>query len=79
MTSTADPPVFPQPMAHGYTGHAKSVRDPDERRRITEIKAEELDHRARVRAMLWWVFPKWDPPPPTATIRAGIAELASPA
>jgi rubrerythrin len=38
--------------AHAYTGHAKSVRDPDERRRIEEIKAEELDHRARVRAML---------------------------
>jgi rubrerythrin len=153
--------------AHAYTGHAKSVRDPDERRRITEIKDEELDHRARVRAMLdalgvapeparerklrrigklisafcrvggwfgpmygaarlerknigeyeraagfavqaghrefvddlidmseveweheryfrekaashwlWRVFPKWDPPPPKATIRAGIAELA---
>ena len=38
--------------AHAYTGHAKSVRDPEERRRIEEIKAEELDHRARVRAML---------------------------
>ena len=38
--------------AHAYTGHAKSVRDLDERHRIEEIKAEELDHRARVRAML---------------------------
>ncbi len=154
--------------AHAYTGHAASVRDPDERRRITEIKAEELDHRARVRAMLdalgvaperrrerkmnrigklisafchvggwfgpmygaarlerknigeyeraagfaigaghrefvddlidmseveweheryfrqkaashwlWKLFPKWDPPPPKASIRAGIAELSS--
>jgi hypothetical protein len=79
MTSTADPLVFPQPMGHAYTGHARSVRDPDERRRITEIKAEELDHRARVRAMLRWMFPKWDPPPPKGPTRAGIAELASPA
>jgi len=35
-----------------YTGHAASVRDPDEQARIDAIKAEELDHRARVRAML---------------------------
>ena len=35
-----------------YTGHAASVRDPDERARIEQIKAEELDHRARVRAMM---------------------------
>lgn len=38
--------------AHAYTGHAASVRDSDERHRIEEIKGEELDHRARVRAML---------------------------
>ena len=154
--------------AHAYTGHAKSVRDLDERQRIEEIKAEEIDHRARVRAMLdilgvapepererkmrrigklisafcrvggwfgpmygaarlerknigeyeraaafaigagrsafvddlvdmaeveweheryfrekaashwlWALFPKWDPPPPKASIRAGIAELTS--
>jgi hypothetical protein len=151
-----------------YTGHAASVRDLEERRRIEQIKAEEVDHRTRVRAMLdslgvspeaererklrrvgklisafchvggwfapmygagrferknigeyeraatfaigaghsgfvddlvhmaeveweheryfrekaashwlWRVFPKWDPPPPKSTIRAGLAELVS--
>ena len=154
--------------AHAYDGHAKSVSDHDERQRITEIRSEELDHRARVRAMLdalgvapeakrerkmgrigkaigafcrvggwfgpmygaarlerknigeyeraagfaigsghpefvddlvdmaeveweheryfrekatshwlWRVFPKWDPPPPKASIRAGVEELSS--
>ena len=38
--------------AHAYEGHAASVRDPVERERILEIRAEEIDHRARVRAML---------------------------
>jgi len=38
--------------SYAYAGHAASVRDPQERRRIEEIRAEELDHRARVRAML---------------------------
>lgn len=38
--------------AHAYAGHAASVRDQDERRRIEEIRGEEIDHRARVRAML---------------------------
>ena len=38
--------------AHAYVGHAASVRDPAERERILEIRAEEVDHRARVRAML---------------------------
>lgn len=37
---------------HAYTGHAASVRDPAERRRIETIRAEELDHRGRVRTML---------------------------
>ena len=37
---------------HAYEGHAKSVRRPEERRRILEIRDEEIDHRGRVRAML---------------------------
>jgi hypothetical protein len=35
-----------------YRGHWKSVRDPEERRRIREIEAEEWHHRERVGAML---------------------------
>jgi len=38
--------------ALAYRGHAASVRDPDERRRIAEIRTEELDHRARVGRIL---------------------------
>lgn len=38
--------------AYAYAGHAASVGDPAERHRILEIRDEELDHRARVRAML---------------------------
>ncbi|CAN5635154.1 hypothetical protein BH24ACT5_BH24ACT5_21690 [soil metagenome] len=38
--------------AHAYEGHARSVRRPEERARINEIRDEEIDHRARVRAML---------------------------
>jgi hypothetical protein len=38
--------------ALAYRGHAASVRDPDERRRIADIRAEELDHRARVGRIL---------------------------
>lgn len=38
--------------SHAYAGHAASVRNAEERRRIEEIRAEEIDHRARVRAML---------------------------
>lgn len=35
-----------------YEGHAASVNDPVERDEITAIKDQEIDHRARVRAML---------------------------
>lgn len=35
-----------------YEGHAASVEDPVERDEITAIKDQEIDHRARVRAML---------------------------
>ncbi|MDQ3542855.1 MAG: ferritin-like domain-containing protein [Actinomycetota bacterium] len=38
--------------AFAYTGHAASVKNPVERTRIESIKAEEIDHRARVRAMM---------------------------
>jgi len=38
--------------AIAYRGHAASVRDPVEKAEITTIMLEELDHRARVRAML---------------------------
>jgi ubiquinone biosynthesis protein COQ7 len=153
---------------HAYDGHARSLRDPVERREVEQIKAEEVDHRGRVRAMLdamgvapemdrerkmarigkligaycriggwfgpmygagrferknigeyeraaayaigsghaqfvedlihmaeveweheryfrekaashrlWRLFPKWDPPPPKSTIRAGVEELLS--
>jgi hypothetical protein len=34
--------------AMAYRGHAAAVRDPDERRHIQHIRAEELDHRRRV-------------------------------
>jgi hypothetical protein len=35
-----------------YRGHARSVRDPEERRRIQEIEAEEWHHRALVIGLL---------------------------
>lgn len=35
-----------------YAGHAASVRDSQQKREIETIRLEELDHRARVRAML---------------------------
>jgi hypothetical protein len=38
--------------AVAYAGHAAAVADPAERRRILEIRSEELDHRARVGRML---------------------------
>ena len=38
--------------AIAYRGHAASVRDPEEQAEIRAIMLEELDHRARVRAML---------------------------
>ena len=38
--------------ALAYRGHAASVADPDERQRIAEIRAEELDHRERVGRIL---------------------------
>ena len=38
--------------ALAYAGHAASVTDPAEQAAITCIKLEELDHRARVGAML---------------------------
>ena len=38
--------------AHAYRGHARSVTDPEERRRIAEIEREELHHRELVGRML---------------------------
>jgi rubrerythrin len=38
--------------AHAYRGHARSVRDPEERRRIEEIEREEWHHRELVGRML---------------------------
>jgi hypothetical protein len=38
--------------AIAYRGHAASVADPTERARIAAIRADELDHRARVGRML---------------------------
>lgn len=38
--------------ALAYRGHARSVRDPDERRQLRAIEAEERAHRLRVGAML---------------------------
>lgn len=38
--------------ARAYAGHWRSVRDPDQRANIQRIMREELDHRARVGAML---------------------------
>ena len=38
--------------AHAYHGHARSVSDPGERRRIAEIEREELHHRELVGRML---------------------------
>jgi hypothetical protein len=38
--------------AVAYAGHAASVADPAERRRILEIRSEELEHRARLGRML---------------------------
>jgi hypothetical protein len=38
--------------AAAYAGHAASVSDPGERRRILHIRSEELDHRARLARML---------------------------
>jgi hypothetical protein len=38
--------------ALAYCGHAAAVTDPAQRRRITEIRLEELDHRARLGRML---------------------------
>ena len=38
--------------ALAYRGHARSVRDAEERRRIGEIEQEELRHRERVGEML---------------------------
>jgi rubrerythrin len=37
---------------YAYDGHARSLRDPVERSEVEQIKAEEVDHRGRVRAML---------------------------
>src|SRR6185503_6830672 len=38
--------------AHAYRGHARAVRDPEERRRIEEIEREEWHHRELVGRML---------------------------
>ena len=38
--------------ALAYAGHARSVRDPDEAAEIRRVRAEELEHRERVGAML---------------------------
>ena len=38
--------------AYAYRGHWKSVRDPEERRQIQKIEAEEWEHRAGVRKWL---------------------------
>ncbi|HEX6886194.1 MAG TPA: ferritin-like domain-containing protein [Planctomycetota bacterium] len=38
--------------AHAYRGHARSLRDPEERRRVAEIEAEEWRHREDVGRML---------------------------
>ena len=38
--------------ALAYRGHARSVRDPFERRRLRQIEREEWDHRRRAAAML---------------------------
>jgi len=40
--------------AHAYTGHAGSLRrrHPDQAAEVDAIKAQEIDHRGRVRAML---------------------------
>lgn len=38
--------------AIAYAGHAASVSDPDERDRITQIRYDELDHRACLGGML---------------------------
>src|SRR4029453_8250711 len=47
--------------ALAYAGHAASVRDPEERRRISTIGAEELDHRARVGRLLGALASRPDP------------------
>ena len=47
--------------ALAYRGHAASVRDPEERRRIGEIRAEELEHRERVGHMLTGLGGRPDP------------------
>jgi rubrerythrin len=47
--------------ALAYRGHAASVRDPAERQHILQIRAEELDHRARVGRILGLVGGRPDP------------------
>jgi hypothetical protein len=47
--------------AIAYRGHAAAVRDPDERQHITQIRAEELDHRACVGRILARVGASPDP------------------
>jgi hypothetical protein len=47
--------------AIAYRAHAASVRDPAERQRILEIRAEELDHRAQVGRILDLVGGRPDP------------------
>ena len=57
-------------------GHPEFVDD------LIDMSEVEWEHERYFREKaashwLWKVFPKWDPPPPKATIRAGIAALAS--
>jgi hypothetical protein len=47
--------------AIAYRGHAAAVRDPAEHRHILHIRAEELDHRARVGRILSHLGARPDP------------------
>jgi hypothetical protein len=84
VTSTADPPVSSQPM--GVPGTERSPKHPsvDVRYRVggwfgPMYGAERYFREKAASHWLRRFFPKWDPPPPKAAIRAGIAELALPA
>src|SRR5688572_33187883 len=47
--------------ALAYRGHAAAVREPDERRHISHIRHEELEHRACVGRMLAALDARPDP------------------
>ncbi len=77
--------VTAQPM--GVSGTERSPEHPsvdagEAWRNRVDMAEVEWEHERYFREKaasqwLWRVFPKWDPPPPKASIRAGVAELAS--